>query len=225
MTFTTLHTPEAVCFDLDNTLYEYAPCNAAGMQAVFAKLSTQLSIPQQDMRNYFDNARQQIKQQLGTTAASHSRLLYFQRMLELMGLQAQISLVLELEQTFWRTYLQNAKLYDGVIDFFYMLRKRNIPIALITDLTSQIQMRKLMYFDLDGLIDHLVTSEEAGADKPSPKIFELAISKLRISPNKILMLGDDLEKDVKGAEACGMRAIHLKGQNLSSFSAFKNIFN
>ena len=65
-------------------------------------------------------------------------------------------------------------------------------MANITDLTAQIQFRKLIYFGLDELFDYVVTSEEAGMDKPHKSAFELAIKKLNCRPEKIIMIGDDL---------------------------------
>lgn len=202
--------PKAICLDLDNTLYEYAPCDSAGMAAVYKKLKRQFSVEEATAKSCFQQARSEIKHQLGATAASHSRLLYFQRMLEIAGFKCQIPLCLDLEQTFWRFYLQQMRLFSGVADFLYALREKNIAIAIVSDFTLQIQMRKLMWLELDCLVDYLVTSEEAGADKPDAAIFQLALAKLGTDPGHTWMIGDEYEKDIRGATACGMIGI-LKG--------------
>lgn len=188
--------PTAVCLDLDNTLYAYEPCNSSGMDAVYGKLENILSIDKRQLVECFTEARRQIKKLCGPTAASHSRLLYFQRLLELLGLKSQIQLALDLEQTFWRAYMLKMELFDGVLDFLYSLRSKDIPIAIVTDMTVQIQFRKLMYLNIDGLIDHVVTSEEAGADKPDPVIYKLAKKKLEGYDGAIWMVGDDIDKDI-----------------------------
>ena len=216
----TLPRPQAICIDMDNTLYEYEPCNRAGMAAVYKKLDKQFSVDATTAQRCFLQARQEIKHQLGPTAASHSRLLYFQRMLEIAHFKSQISLCLDLEQTFWRFYLQQMRLFPGVSDFLYSLREQNIAVAIVSDLTLQIQMRKLMWLELDGLMDYLITSEEAGADKPDPAMFRLAMAKLNTDPEKTWMIGDDYEKDILGAEACGMIGI-LKGYS-DSVPCFQN---
>lgn len=199
--------PKAVCIDLDNTLYSYAPCNKAGMDAVYDKLCKNFFFEEGKPSELFREARAQIKLQLGATASSHSRLLYFQRMLELMGLNAQVALALDLEQTFWRAYLHHAELFSGVRDFLFALRAKNISIAIVTDMTAQIQFRKMMHLDLDGLIDHIITSEETGHDKPHPSMFALALKKLDTEPCDTWMIGDDYERDVQGALSCGITAI------------------
>ena len=211
----TISLPKAVCFDLDNTLYSYEACNKAGMCAVYLKLYKNFSLEKKEASVLFSEARRQIKQMLGATASSHNRLLYFQRMLELMGLNAQVSLALDLEQTFWRAYLQQAVLFDGVKEFIYTLRARNIAIAIVSDMTAQIQLRKLMHLDIDGLIDQIITSEEAGHDKPHPAVYSLALEKLGTKPCETWMIGDDIEKDVHGSVACGMFGL-LKGKKTTA---------
>ena len=82
--------PDAILFDTDNTLYPYDPAHALAQQAVRAKVVKTFSINPEDFDNAFREARKQIKARLGDTASSHSRLLYLQRMLEIMGLGSQV---------------------------------------------------------------------------------------------------------------------------------------
>ena len=70
-------------------------------------------------------------------------LLYFQRTLENFGMGTQILLTLDLEQTYWSAFLANAGLFPGVKDFILQLKSDGVVTANITDLTSQIQFRKL----------------------------------------------------------------------------------
>ncbi len=193
--------PDAVLFDTDNTLYEYEPANNKAVKEVALKMKNLIGISEKNFLEKYSQAKKEIKMQLGNTASSHSRLLYFQRVLEIIGLKAQLLIALDLEQTFWRTFLENAPLFEGVKDFFFTLKKEDIPIAIVTDLTSHIQFRKLTYFGLEDVFDAVVTSEEVGADKPDKKIFTLALDKLRLtSKNRIWMIGDNPYADIFGGK-------------------------
>ena len=75
-----------------------------------------------------------------------------------------------------------------------------IPSAIITDLTSQIQFKKIINFRLDQYFDYIVTSEEAGCDKPAKAIYDLALNKTSYQSGLIWMIGDDPEKDTKGSK-------------------------
>jgi HAD superfamily hydrolase (TIGR01549 family) len=195
--------PDAVLIDLDNTLYPYLPAHAAGMTAVWRNCEARLGLNAPTFDKNFEIARQDVKQRLGHTASAHSRLLYFQRLIELTTGKSDPGMALDLEKIYWRRYMFNARLCTGARDLIDELRYARIPLALVTDLTAQIQMRKLVYFELDHTFDTIVTSEEAGADKPDPRIFTLALEKLALGTTRprVWMIGDDGEKDIRGARS------------------------
>jgi HAD superfamily hydrolase (TIGR01509 family) len=56
---------------------------------------------------------------------------------------------------------------------------------------------------LDGLLSTVVTSAEAGAPKPDPAAFRLALTRLEVEPARAIHVGDD-ETDELGARAAGM---------------------
>lgn len=196
--------PEAVIFDTDNTLYPYIPAHREATKAVEIKVQKQLGIDVEIFRNAFYDSRNEIKESLGSVASSHSRLLYLQRTIEKLELGTRILTTLDLEQTYWRTFLVNCRLFPDVLDFIQLLKSKGIITANITDLTAQIQFRKLVYFGLDELFDYVVTSEEAGADKPDKRPFQVALEKLKIKPEKIWMIGDNPKSDMEGAGQMGM---------------------
>ena len=201
--------PVAILFDFDNTLYDYEPAKEAGMLAVSDKAKKKTGVGSDEFDAAFAKARLEIKKQLGKTASSHNRLLYFQRTLEILGFRSQIQLSLEFEQAFWASYLTTMELREGATDFLDQLARINIPKILVTDLTAQIQFRKLVYLELDRRFEYIVTSEESGRDKPHRASFEIAIEKLsplenpekaELKEQGFWMIGDSLESDIKGAK-------------------------
>ena len=206
--------PSAVLLDADNTLFAYDLPHAAASGAVEKRVLGDFGIPPVDFRKALKLARKIIKNRLGPVASSHNRLLYFQNTLELLGFKSQIQASVTLEQTYWRTFLLNAQLFPGARDFLDTVRSAKIATCLITDLTAQIQFRKLIYFDLDRSFDYVITSEEAGRDKPSPEPFRCACEKLEISDKEMIwMIGDNLDADVEGARrhmnALTFQKIHI----------------
>ena len=206
--------PEAVIFDTDNTLYEYDVTHSAAINAVLEKAQNILGINRKEFENAYEISRKEIKESLGATASSHSRLLYFQRTIEHLGLKTRILSTLDLEQTYWRTFLANAQLFSGVKEFILHLKSDGIVTANITDLTAQIQFRKIVYFGLDEYFDYVVTSEEAGQDKPDPRPFQIALDKLKVEPNRIWMIGDSAFKDMSGAGSFGMIKVQKIHRNV-----------
>ena len=192
--------PDCILFDTDNTLYPYDPSHLAAMDAVRNKVIQNFSITLDEFDTAFNQAKSDVKHRLKSTASSHSRLLYMQKMLELLGLGSQVFLALDLEQTYWRTFLANSTLFEGVKEFLDELRMASIPTVIVTDLTAQIQFRKMIYFGLDHYFDYIVTSEEAGADKPDPAPFKIALEKVKPKGSTIWMIGDNPVNDIQGAK-------------------------
>ena len=200
--------PKAIIFDTDNTLYSYAPANKAALKSVFTKAEVLLDINRNLIEEKFKEARLEIKKRICNQASSHSRLLYIQRTIELLGFKTQLLITLDLEQTYWRTFLQSCKLFPNVRELLDKLNNLNIQTAIITDLNSQIQFRKIIFFGLEQYFDYVVTSEEAGFDKPSKAPFELALKKLDLIPNECWMIGDNLNADILGGKKCGLTTLY-----------------
>jgi putative hydrolase of the HAD superfamily len=193
--------PDAVLIDLDDTLYAYSPAHAAGTIAARSLCGERLGLEPQAFEQTFERAKADVKGRLGATAASHHRLLYFQRMVEMITGRSDAALSLDLEKVYWRRFIATARIVPGARDVIDELRYQKIPTALATDLTAQVQMRKIVYFELEHAFDVVVTSEEAGAEKPDPRIFELALSKLGLESKSpgVWMIGESGAKDITGA--------------------------
>jgi putative hydrolase of the HAD superfamily len=57
----------------------------------------------------------------------------------------------------------------------------------------------MVYWGLDKHFDYIVTSEEAGFDKPNPVPFEIAKRKINPKGDNIWMIGDNYIADICGA--------------------------
>lgn len=193
--------PAALLLDLDNTLFDYDHPHARGLAEVRNKLGRNAGIAPARFDALYDEARKSVKADLKDVASAHSRLLYFQRLIEMTGLRSDVVMALDCEQTYWRTFLSAAALFEGAEAFLMRVRSCGIPMVIVTDLTAQIQFRKIVYFGLENVIDFIVTSEEAGADKPDARVFELVQRKLELEKAApIWMIGDDPKKDCAGAK-------------------------
>jgi putative hydrolase of the HAD superfamily len=168
-----------IVFDLDDTLYEYDVCDAAGKKALFEYASSELGVKSPAFEEAFSQARKNVKARLGPTASSHSRLLYCHEALELIGLRSEPNVALVMEQTYWRTYLLAMELRPGASDLLQSLRFHDVVTAVVTDLTASIQFRKLYHLDIAKYVDHVVCSEETAQEKASLQPFRLLASRVQ----------------------------------------------
>ena len=73
----------------------------------------------------------------------------------------------------------------------YLFPKYNLYI--ITNGFNEVQDVKLAASGLDKYFDKVITSEDAGAKKPNPKIFHYALEQTGATPENSIMIGDDYE--------------------------------
>ena len=88
------------------------------------------------------------------------------------------------------------------------LRTRGIRLAVVSNWDCSLRS-VLAGLGLAAAVDEVVVSAEVGALKPDPRIFAVALEKLRCAPSEALFVGDSIETDVLGAHAAGMRALLL----------------
>lgn len=196
----------AVIFDLDGTLYDYNTLDREAFARVGELVRERLGVSEEQYGEAFMRARKSTKKKLGETAPSHSRMLYFQKTLEYLDIRP-LYLALEMYETYWGLFLEKMTLYPGARTLLDALHDKYIRVGVCTDLLAHIQHRKMIALGLMDDVDCLVTSEEAGVEKPSQRIFAMCLKKLRLEPEEVCFVGDDYKKDIKGAMAAGMKAV------------------
>lgn len=197
---------KAVVFDLDNTIYNYDKCHIVAMKQLEEYVCDKYGLNKVDFRKNFELAKDEVKKLLGNTAASHNRMLYMQIFLEKIN-QSPVEDALELYDIYWRAMLEKMTPFKYVMPLMKQLKHRKIEIGILTDLTAHIQHRKIKKLCITEYIDAIVTSEEAGSEKPSSIAFSRIIQKLHCNPEEILMIGDSQKKDIDGAVNVGMRGM------------------
>jgi HAD superfamily hydrolase (TIGR02253 family) len=199
---------KAILFDLDDTLYDFSAAEKIALQETHKLLQETYNISIDEFIHLFRIVRSEIQQELEGTASSHNRVLYFQRITEKLKSGSVMSeLILRLYDTYWDTIYKNMKLYDNAVEVLSEIKVKGYKTAIVSNHMSDVQHKKLVILGITKYIDVLVTSEEAGTDKPNPFIFLLALNKLNILPAEAIMVGDSTEGDITGANSVHITTI------------------
>ena len=107
--------------------------------------------------------------------------------------------LIQAHQTYWSSFLRVMQLRPGVEDFLLLCRQNATEIIILTDLTSEIQHRKMIKLGIESFVDKLYSSEFVGSDKISCSGFEIATrAVLRNKDHSFWFVGDvqtDLPSD------------------------------
>ena len=194
---------KAVIFDIDNTLYSYDGAHEVAFAALTEYAVGKLGLQAEEFKSLHDNVKKGLEKTMKGHAALHNRLIRYQNMLE----QKQISLyphVLRMHDIYWNTLIDNMIPSEGAVDTFRTLREMGLKIGIGTDMDAEIQFKKLEKLELLQYVDFIVSSEEALAEKPDPKLLEYCCRKAGCQAQECMFVGDSLKKDALGAAACGM---------------------
>jgi putative hydrolase of the HAD superfamily len=108
-----------------------------------------------------------------------------------------------------RTRVAGQTAYPGAAAVLDRLR-RHVPLALVTNGTSDLQRRKLALAELADRFDVVVAACDVGVGKPDPAIFAAALAALGVPASDAVMVGNDRDRDIAGAAAAGLRSVWIQ---------------
>jgi putative hydrolase of the HAD superfamily len=90
-------------------------------------------------------------------------------------------------------------------------------LGVITDGLPAIQARKVRALELERVMDKILYTWDYGADKekPDPFSFSLMLEYFHADPESVLVVGDNPDKDCKGAHGAGIRCAQVQHPTVS----------
>jgi len=199
---------KSVIFDLDGTLYDYEVAHAVAMNRLAAYASSTLGLPAERFHELHQQMFDRQKARLGGNAAIHNRLIRFQMLLETIG--KPIAHAPEMAELYWSTLMNRMRPFPGAIEALAQLRFAGATVGIGSNMTADWQFAKLKRLGMMTYVDFIVTSEEAGVEKPDPGLFALCAHKAGCAAGECAFVGDSLKGDALGARDAGMVAVWLK---------------
>jgi len=108
--------------------------------------------------------------------------------------------------------------FPDVLPFVEKVKSLNIKLAIISNYDKRLP-GILDELRISHFFEKIITSEEAKVSKPDPAIFEFCLKQcnIRARPENLLHIGDDLDKDYKGAKNLNWNGLVIKRrQNLDN---------
>jgi HAD superfamily hydrolase (TIGR01509 family) len=105
-----------------------------------------------------------------------------------------------------------AELIPGAAELIHELKRRGYRLALVADGYPGTYRNVLAQHGLYDCFDVFAISEEVGVVKPDARMFAHALGLLGVPPAayaSTVMVGNHLERDIKGANALGMISVWL----------------
>jgi len=197
----------AVFFDLDETLIEHRFTPQEIMARVYdahAELFDGV-----DMTAFGQSLRRSANDMWymmidGVLPGEIGRVYMFKNALRAMSLDD--SAAESMLEVFETTMLEGTRPYSDAHATLGALRESGIALGIITNGYSVMQRRKIEHHGFGECVDHILVSEEVGAHKPDPRIFQEALSRVKAEPRQAMHVGDHTTNDIGGAMNAGLAA-------------------
>ena len=184
---------KVILFDLGGPIVDWE----RGMNAVYRKHEDHRNLERDTLRNLF---QQYIDG--GLVGEFHSIVDFFNKTKPSIDMTVE-----ELNEVLDEA---NAAMYvrPEMVAYIKELKKK-YQIALLSNFTSGLEKFLQEIFKIYHLFDLVVSSYNVKMKKPDPRIYKHTLEKLGVRPEEVVFI-DDLEENVKGAEATGIKGIIFK---------------
>ena len=214
--------PHVIVFDAVGTLIKPAEDVATTYQRMGREFGSQLSRDEISLR--FQSSRKTVFDSDSSCVASDSLALQQWRQLAkaVFGEQADFD---RLFRNLWDFFSlpSSWQVFDDVLPTLAMIEQAGVEVAIASNFDSRLTALCRRLKTLDRISD-VFCSSEIGFAKPSREFFSIVASRLNCPCDRIVMVGDDLEKDVVAARGAGWMAVHVDRSQMDLPSCLKTAF-
>lgn len=211
-----------VFFDLDHTLWDFEKNSRESLVEIFDSF-IKPHHPDFDCAQFiiaYEKTNEKLWEAygLGKMTKTELRYLRFANTLQALGLEAGAEID-KIDAYYVENTPRKKHLFPGALQTLGQLLEMGFRLHLITNGFNETQKVKIKNSGLNDFFETVTTAENAGFWKPDVRIFYSAMSKPKARPGTSCMIGDHLDRDVRGANRAGMGSVWFnpkKKENLSS---------
>jgi len=228
-----------VCFDIDNTLCDFASAERETEAYIAELLSKEIKKLQSKIkkRNVLKNScsaftilqffNEVKKQHLyhDLEPEGYSRMLWFKEILERIeesmalgvSLSSMINNTKVYEKKYWDCINARLKNYPNTIAALDSLKSKRIKLATISDSDGILGMKtyRMKILGLDKYFDYIITGDDVGINKPAAENWNKLLQLSGLKAKQCMMVGDHPEVDLITAKKLHFITVWSK-ENLNS---------
>ena len=193
---------KAIIFDLDNTLLDFMKMKQFAVKAAITAMN------EAGLNSNEDQAYKDIFK-LYETNGWENQQVFDDYLIQKFGKVSHKILAAGIV-SYRRAREATLLVYPNVNKTLIELIKMCIKLAVVSDAPSREAWMRLYYLNLHHVFDPVLTYDDSGAHKPSPKPFQMALNILNVNSDEALMIGDWPDRDVVGASQIGMKTIFAR---------------
>lgn len=202
-------------FDLDRTLWDYRANSEQTLNDLVTKHTPELVEKFDEFLATFYEVNESLWLEYRNGKLSKEKL-STQRFIDTykrLGVSAE-SFAEKFSEDYINESPNKTRLFPKTIETLEYLKSKDYRMFLLTNGFVEVQKVKIRDSKLEPIFERMITSEEAGYQKPHKEIFEYALQIVEAEKADCLMIGDDLESDIEGAQNFGIDTVFFNHAGL-----------
>jgi putative hydrolase of the HAD superfamily len=207
--------PRAVLFDFGGTLFSYREVQGRAFYPLLAESLERLGVRaelREAGRAWRRASAESWRAFLPRPYYLHKDVFQdvFRRFAEDLGARATAADLEWFHESQRRLVVEAFALRPGCSEVLDRIRSAGLHAAIVSNIDDDYLVPMLERAGLRGRLDAWTSSEGARSCKPHPAIFEQALAKAGVDPQRALFVGDSLEQDILGARRLGMTTVRIR---------------
>ena len=192
-----------VFIDLDDTIWDFSANSKVAMRIVYEKYGLQDQCPYDDFIACYmpNNESLCTRLHLGEITKEYEQGLIWRKEL------------LNFDYDYLETIVTLKQVVDGAPELLAHLTKRG-PVHVLSNGFANLQSRKLKSGGIDKYITKLILSDDIDVTKPDRRLFDYALEQVGGTPETTVMIGDNYDADILGANNAGWHTIFFNRKNV-----------
>jgi len=205
-----------IFFDFDNTLWDFTYNSKESLKEIFAKYNFEKDFENfENFYQIYEKNNEELWEEYREGNISKESLTSRRFLFATEKRHSEINPI-QINSDYLALTTQKTKVIENAQALLRYLKDKYI-LNILTDGFFEVQMVKLRTSKLSAYISNIITAEEVGHLKPNKELFEFAVSACDATIEESIMIGDNYQTDILGAQRAGMDQIFFNRENKTEF--------
>jgi len=197
---------KAIFFDADGTLVNHKECEKQALNFLFDNIGISYKDDYQDVFRPIDIMLWENESYNGTPVSRDDIPTYrFKLLFEKKNINYDN--YTKANEFFKVGLAKSVALMENAVEIIDYLHNKGYIICVVTNGLIELQRPRLTNSKINKYISHIMVSEEVGAHKPNPLIFNTLLKKICLDHSEVIMVGDSLKNDIQGGKNANIKTV------------------
>ena len=206
---------KAIFFDLDNTLFDFKECERQALEFLFENIGEKYKKEYQEIFSTIDKDLWN-RVALNISEVPIEQIPEYRFKIFFDKISIKYIDYKRANKIFTEKLKQSCTLVENAEEVIKYLYNKNYKLYIVTNGLINIQKIRIMNSNISTYFSDIIVSEEVGVTKPNSKIFNELLKRNKLQPSEVIMIGDSLEHDIKGAKSVGIKSIWYNPMRLKN---------